>query len=166
MRSSSTILSALLLCGTSSAAAVAVAAPSPSPTAAARIQDRELVGAVGDLSEDAISDLSSVLSEISAGELSGTAGWSSIKSALLPVTATTTQTNAASAISALSSIYSAAPSINIFEFVASLVAEGLTEKSVTDALDYVDGLLTGEASLNNTYLSPIPRDRHDTETNV
>lgn len=96
-----------------------------------------------------MSDLDVVLSEVSAGSLTGTAGWSSILSALATVTPTTTVTNTASAISSLSSIHSAAPSANLYEFIASLVAEGLTTDSVSEIIDFLDGELTGENGMTN-----------------
>ncbi|KAF1356893.1 hypothetical protein BDV97DRAFT_374505 [Delphinella strobiligena] len=152
MRPSSITLSFLSLCSFS----LAAPAPSPAPTVAARLDDRglisDLLGVATDVLGVAVSELDVVLSEVSAGSLTGTKGWSSILSALETVTPTTTVTNTASAISSLSLLHSAAPSANLYEFVASLVAEGLTTDSVTDALDFLDGVLTGENSMTNVNL--------------
>lgn len=146
-------LALLSLCGAVLAAPASNAVPSPVPTTPARIEDRDLIsdllGDVGDLLGDVVSDLNGIVSDVSAGSLVGTADWSAIKSVLTGVTATATQTNIASAISTLSSIHAAQPSANLAEFVASLVAEGLTIDSVTDALSFVNGVLTGQNAMNN-----------------
>lgn len=153
MRSYSVFLSSLLLSSTSLAAPAPIAHPSPVPTAAARLEDRDLIGdLLGDVSDllgDVVSDLNGVFSDIEDGNLVGTAAWSAIEGVLTSITATTTQTNAASAISTLSSIHAAQPSANLYEFIASIVAEGLTVNSVTDALQFVNGELTGESNSNN-----------------
>lgn len=149
MRASSIALPILSLCSVS----LAAPAPSPVPTALAKVEDRDLagdlLGAVGDVLGDAVSGLNVVLQDVESGSLVGTAAWSAIKTALSPVTATATPTTIPSAISTLSSIHSAQPSANLYEFVASLVAEGLTTDSVADALDFVNGELTGENNMNN-----------------
>jgi len=137
------------------AAPAAYAVPSPAPTTPARLEERQpdlvsdLLGLVDDVLGVAVSDLNNVFSDVASGNLVGTAAWSSIKSALQPVTATATQTNAASAISTLSAIHSAQPSANLYQFLASLVAEGLTTNSVADALSFVNGVLSGDNSMNN-----------------
>lgn len=153
MRTSSAVISFLSLCGTSLAAPAPHPVASPAPTAAPSLEERQLVGSllglVDNILGNAVSELDSVFDDVAAGRLGGTAAWSSVKSALQPVTATTTQTDAAEAISTLAAIHSARPSANLYQFVASLVAEGLTVDSVADALAFVDGGLTGENSMNN-----------------
>jgi len=141
------VVSFLSYFGKTLAAPAAYAVPSPAPTTPARLEERQgnLAGVLG----AAVSDLNNVFSDVASGSLGGTAAWSSIKSALQPVTATATQTNAASAISSLSAIHSAQPSANLYEFLASIVAEGLTTDSVADALSFVDGVLSGDNSMNN-----------------
>ncbi|KAL1307001.1 hypothetical protein AAFC00_005631 [Neodothiora populina] len=149
MRPSLSCVVLLSLCQSVISAPAPSAVPSPAPTTPAHIEDRDLISDVlGDVG-DVTSDLNKVLSDLGAGSLVGTAGWSAISSALVPITATKTQTNAASAISTLSAIHAAKPSANLYEFIASIVAEGLTTDSVADALQFVDGILTGENNMNN-----------------
>lgn len=149
------LLSSLLFLST----AVAVPASnsplrSPVPTAAARVEDRTPAdgGAVNDVLSDALSSLDEVISEISLGNLVGTLAWSSISSAMQPVTATTTQTDAVECMSTLSAIHSSQPSADLFQFAASLVAEGLTTQSISDIIDFVTGAFTGENNMNNVYV--------------
>ena len=158
MLTSSVVLSLVSLGSISFAAPAPNAAPSPVPTTPAHLEERqtglvgELLGVVDDVLGIAVSNLNGVFSDVAAGKIVGTAGWSSIQSALRPVTATTTQTNVASAISTLSAIHSAQPSANLYQFLAALVAEGLTVDSANDALNFVDGVLTGENNMNNVYV--------------
>lgn len=134
------------------------AAPVATITPAPSLEDRDLIGAltgaVGGILGNAVSDIDSAISQAGSGKLGGNEAWSSISSALAQVTATTTQTNAASAISQLSSIHSAKPSANVYEFAAALAAEGLTANSVTDLLGAVDGLATGQNSMSNVNKAP------------
>ncbi|GAB7348491.1 hypothetical protein MBLNU459_g6897t1 [Dothideomycetes sp. NU459] len=107
------------------------AAPAePAITAPASLEDRGLTVKVG-------------------VSVSGSASWSSILSKMTKVTATTTQKSVPSAISKMSSIHAAAPSANVFEYIASIVSSGLTTKTVTDLLKFVDGTLTGKSSTTN-----------------
>lgn len=161
MWSAPVLLSAVSLCGT----VLAAPAPSPIPTAPASLDDRDLIsdllGDVGDVLGDVVSDLDVVFSKVGAGSLTGDAAWSAVKTVLASVSPTKTQTDAAACMSTMSAIHAAAPSANLYQFIASLVAEGLTTDSVTDALDFISGVLDGENSMSNVYVSLEPDDMYN-----
>lgn len=132
MKTSSAALAFLSLAGS------AIAAPTPVDT----LEDR---GLISGLLSTVVSDLDNVATA------TGALGYSSILADYKLVSQTATPTAVSQAFSTLSAIASASPS-NIHAYNAELIANGLVSGSVTEIIDFVGGLLTGENSDTNINL--------------
>jgi hypothetical protein len=132
-----------------------IAAPTPAQKEG-DIESRQLLGG---LLDGVLGGVLSSVNDIFDGNTDSDDPYGSIIDILRPLTSTTTKpSNQEEASAAISSVFQASPTPeNLVDAAAQLVAQGLTLDNVQGALDFVDGVLTGENSeQNNNPKDPSP----------
>jgi hypothetical protein len=129
------------------------AAPTPTQDGG-DIERRQLLSGLGGVLGNTLVAVNDILD----GNTDSDDPYGSIIDILRPLTATTSPSNIEEASAAISNVFQASPTPeNLVDAAAQLVAQGLTLDNVEGALDFVDGVLTGENSeRNNNPRDPIP----------
>ena len=129
------------------------AAPTPTQDGG-DVERRQLLSALGGVLGNTLVAVNDILD----GNTDSDDPYGSIIDILRPLTAKTRPSNTEEASAAISNVFQASPTPeNLVDAAAQLVAQGLTLDNVEGALDFVDGVLTGENSpRNNNPTDPSP----------
>jgi hypothetical protein len=121
-----------------------------SPTPTREINDIERRQLLSNLLGSVLDPVLGTIDDIVDGKADTDDPYGSLLDVIKPLTALTKPTSVEEAQSAISDALQASPTPNnIVAAAAKLVTQGLSTDNIVDALDYVDGLLTGENSENN-----------------
>lgn len=129
------------------------AAPTPTQDGGDH-ERRQLLSGLGGVLGGVLTDVNDILD----GKTQSDDPYGSILDILKPLTASTRPSDSEQANEAISNVFKASPTPeNLVDAAAQLVAQGLTLDNVAGALDFVEGALTGENSVqNNNPRDPSP----------
>lgn len=130
-----------------------IAAPTPTQEPGSDIERRQLLS---DLLGGILDPVLGTIDDIIDGKADTDDPYGSLLDVLKPLTSVVEPSSVEEAHSSISDALQASPTPNnLISAAAKLVTQGLTTDNVVDALDYVNGLLTGENSeRNNNPIEP------------
>lgn len=110
------------------------------------VERRGVIGSLGGVLGNIINPINNILN----GKTDSKDPYGDVLNIMKPLKATTRPSDAEQARATVSKVFAASPTPkNIIDTAAQLVAQGLTTDNVESALDFIDGVLTGENSMNN-----------------